>query len=499
MRVGIAGLQHESNTFLPGATTLSDFEVHGLLEGDAIVQRYRGAHHEVSGFIAELEAPGIDIVPIFFTLAVPSGVIDGAAAEALTRRLLAATEVAGALDGLLVAAHGAAVSEPHPDFDGHWLTRLRACVGDALPIICTLDAHANVSQAMIDACDATIVYRTNPHTDQRERGREAAALMVRTVNGEVRPVQAAMFPPLAINIERQLTTDPQCRRLEDRAEALRRRSGVLSANVVLGFPYSDVLEMGSSVVVVTDGNTAEASQAAAELAGVIWRDRDAFVGRLISVDEAIGRSARGAGTTVLLDMGDNVGGGSPGDGTILAHALLERGITRALVCLYDPSAAAQARAAGVGAVLQLSMGGHTDALHGPPLEMWVRVRSLHSGAFTEAAVRHGGAPRYDMGPTAVVESDVGLTIVLNSRRVPPFSLGQLTHCGLDPRDFRVTVAKGVHGPVAAYAEVCENMIRVNTPGITTADMTSLEFRRRRRPLFPFEQAKINISHFQIRA
>jgi microcystin degradation protein MlrC len=369
--------------------------------------------------------------------------------------------------------------------DGYWLTLLRQRVGSDVPIVCTLDLHANVSQRMIDACDATISYRTNPHLDQRARGIEAAQLIARTLRGEVKPTQGAAFPPLAINIERQLTRDQPCRSLMAKAEEIRSRPGVLATSVNLGFPYSDVPEMGCSFVVVTDGDASLARGYARELSEFAWQRRHSFIGELIDPQEAIDRALRSPRPVCLLDMGDNVGGGSPGDGTVLAHALAQRGIT-AFVALYDPDSARQAIDAGAGTRLMLRMGGKTDELHGRPLEALVTVRSIHEGRFTETQVRHGGRTVYDMGATAIVQTDSGLTIQLTSLRTVPFSLGQLTSCGVDPAQFDIIVVKGVHAPVAAYEQVCKTLIRTNTPGVTTADMGRLPYRHRRRPLFPFE-------------
>src|SRR5438874_8904911 len=168
---------------------------------------------------------------------------------------------------------------------------------------------------MVDSCNAIIAYRTNPHLDQRDRGIDAAKLMARTLSGEVRPTVAAVFPPLAINIERQLTRDEPCRSLFARAEEIRQRPGVLSASVVLGFPYADVAEMGSSFIVVTDNDADLAKAKADALADYAWAHRQDFVGELISIDDALTRAMQSPKPVCLLDMGDNVGGGSAADGT----------------------------------------------------------------------------------------------------------------------------------------------------------------------------------------
>jgi microcystin degradation protein MlrC len=328
MRVGIIGLMHESNTCIAKPTTLEDFRREILVTGDGVRRRFAGGHHEVSGFLERLERERIEAVPLFMAWCTPSGPVAADALDELVAMILAElerAEAAGGLDGLLVAPHGAGVSERHRDMDGHWLTAVRERFGRERPIVCTLDAHANVSPRMLGACDATIVYRSNPHLDQKQRGLEAAALMARTLRGEVRPVQAGAFPGVAINIERQLTAAPPCRPWYDLADRQRQQRGVLSNSLVLGFPYADVEEMGSGAIVVTDGDRALAERLAGELAGHLVAHREEFRGQYLSVDEAVAEAVRGPGPVCLLDMGDNVGGGSPGDGTLQAHAHERRG------------------------------------------------------------------------------------------------------------------------------------------------------------------------------
>lgn len=486
MRVGLVSLLHESNTFIREPTTWEHFANHALWTGDEMRRRLEHAPHEVGGFFAGLDEAGIEAVPLLFARALPYGPITRETYSRLLELVGERIDSAGRLDGLLVAPHGATVSELAADADGLWLETVRQQVGPTLPVIGTLDAHANLSPRMVAACDALVAYRSNPHLDQRDRGLEAARLMARTLRGEVRPVQAAAFPRLAINIERQLTTETHCRRLYEQADRQLTLPGVLSNSILLGFPYADVAEMGSSILVVADGDRALAQRLADELADWLWAHRADFVGRMVAIEEVVERAYQVPGPVCLLDMGDNVGGGSPADSTFLARALDARGEGRALVCLYDPAAVRAAAAAGQGARVHLAAGGHTDERHGEPLETEFTVVSLHDGKFRETQARHGGFTDCDQGPTAVVRTDRGLTVILTSLRMPPFSLGQVTSCGLDPEKFQVLVAKGVIAPVAAYAPICRELIRVNTPGVTTADMASLDYTYRRRPLFPFE-------------
>lgn len=485
MRVGIIALQHESNTFLSTPTTIENFRQDVLVTGEDVHDTFANAHHEVGGFFDGLADANIDAVPIFAARAVPSGVITAECEAELLTSLLRELDRSGEIDGMLVAPHGAAVGAQYADFDGHWLMQIREKILRK-PMICTLDLHANVSQRMIDACDATIGYRTNPHLDQRQRGIEAAILMARTLRGEIKPTQALATPPVAINIERQLTDDSPCRELYALADAQLRQNGVLSNSVLLGFPYADVAEMGTSAIVVTDNDAALARTLADEIGDYIVSNRQQFVGEMISVDSALDAIAAGEKPVCLLDTGDNVGGGSPADGTVLVAALHARGAGRWLAMIYDPQSVEAATCAGVGAELRMSIGAKTDDLHGASLVVDCDVISIHDGQWTETQIRHGGHSRGEMGPTAVVRTDRGGTIILTSRRQPPFTLAPIRACNLNPADFDVHVAKGVHAPVAAYREVCRRFIRVNTPGVTNADMTQLAFRHRRKPLFPFE-------------
>jgi len=486
LRVGVVALLQESNTFLARPTTMADFEHELLVECEEVRARLAGSHHEVDGFFRGLDEAGLEAVPIFAARAMPFGVMTADTLASLLARMDAAIDRAGPVDGLLIAPHGATVAAGCPDVDGHWVSRLRSHFGPGVPIIGTLDLHANVSRQLVDACDALLAYRTNPHLDQRARGIEAAGLMARTLRGEARPTMAAEMLPMAVNIERQATDEEPCRSLYELADDLMRRPGILSNSLVLGFPYADVPHMGATVLAVADGDSTEARRVAAKLAGAWWSRRSEFDGRLVGVEEAVDRAVGLDGPVCLLDMGDNVGGGSPGDGTILAHALNRRGIGPSFVCLFDPETVRSTVLAAPGDRIRLRVGGKTDSLHGTPFEAEFTLLGRFDGRFEETEARHGGYNSFDQGATAVLETDRGLTVMLTSRRMPPLSIHQLTSCGLDPARFWALVAKGVHSPVAAYAPVCRHLVRVDTPGVTTANLGRLDYRHRRRPMYPFE-------------
>lgn len=485
-RVGILALIQESNTFLPGVTTLEDFRRELLVTGEDVRTAFINAHHEVRGFFDGLAKAGIEAVPLFAARALPFGTIEPDAFSSLLQMMLEQLSSCGKLDGLLVAPHGATVSKAFPDADGAWLKEVRKVVGPTMPIIGTLDPHGNLSPEMVAATNALVAYRTNPHVDQEQRGLEAADLMIRTLSGEIHPVQAACFTPMAINIERQCTSESPCKDLVDRFKEAERRDHVLAASLMLGFPYADVAEMGSSALVVTDGQPELAQKVADELGRQMWSLRQGLAGTFLSVPDAVAQAAKLTGPVCLLDMGDNVGGGSPGDGTWIAHELLNTGIGPAFVCIDDAGAVAVAESVGVGNSGRFTIGGRTDQLHGAPLVGEFTVQQLADGRYSESEVRHGGFTEFDQGRTAILTTPAGLMVMITSKRTLPFSLKQLTAFGLSPNQFQIIVAKGVNAPLAAYRDVCPSILRVNTRGVTVADMTQLPYRHRRRPMFPFE-------------
>ncbi len=477
MRVGVAGLLHESNTFLPAPTVYDDFATTSLTQGAALIDRWQGANHELGGLIDGARQSGLTVAPTMAAFAVPSGALTPETFERLVSEMLQAIEAAGPLDGLLLALHGATVAAHFPDADGEILRRARVLLGPKIPIVTTLDLHANISTAMAAHSTALVAYRSNPHLDQRERGLEAAALMGRILRGGVRPVQALETPPLLLRIACQYTAEQPAAALYDDLQETLRRPGILSASVAMGFYYADVEEMGASFLAVADGDPSLASSAAQWMARRAWDRRREFVPRLPSPVEAVRLAAESQRPpVVLMDIGDNVGGGSPGDSTVLFAEVLRQSVPNALVILYAPEAVRACVAAGVRGTVRVTY----------PIEFGGQVRTLSDGRFIETQVRHGGWTHNDQGITAVVETNERHTIVLTSRRMPPMSLEQILSLGIHPERKQILIVKGVIAPRAAYAPVAGEIMLVDTPGVTADDPGSFEYHRRRRPLYPLE-------------
>lgn len=485
-RVAIAGLYHESNTFVPQPTTLTNFKKGRYLKGQDIVNEYKDAHHEIGGMIEILQQEDIEIIPLLYAEATPGGTITTETYESLLEDLLEEMDKVLPVDALLVAPHGAGVSENFPDMDGHWLSRLRDKLGPGIPVAGTLDLHANVSPLMVACTDALVSYKQNPHVDQRERGKEAARLLMRQLRKEIGLVQVLIQVPVAISIEQQLTADEPCKSLYQYAQSLSEQEGMLSLSIQLGFPYADVAEMGISIIVVSDNRRDMALATGEKLKDYIIAHKENFVGKKIDIPSALLLVKESKKPALLLDMGDNIGGGSPGNNICLLEALQQQKEYAYFVCIYDPQAVADAEKHNEGETFILSIDGiNGNGNKSFPVE--VTLLGINDGNFKESRPRHGGQVNYKMGKTAIVAPRAGSVIMLTSLRTPPFSLQQLLSFGIDPGLFDAIVAKGVNAPVAAYAPVCPAIIQVDTPGVTQADMTKFTFHNRRRPLFPFEE------------
>jgi microcystin degradation protein MlrC len=324
---------------------------------------------------------------------------------------------------------------------------------------------------MVDLSDAIVAYRTNPHLDQRERGVEAAQILARLLRGEVKPVMALATPPLAVPIAVQKTDELFL--FDDLREVLT-WPGILSATVALGFYYADVEEMGTTFLAVADNDPALAERAANWLADRAWARRAELIAVLPSPAEAVTAAMWAAAKPVaLMDIGDNIGGGSAADSLVLFEECLRQHARNALVVIYAPHLVERCVGAGVANPVNLGFcAGH--------------VKLLHDGLFTERKVRHGGWTHCDQGLTAVVETPEQHTVVLTTRRMAPMSIEQIRSAGVIPESKDILIVKGVVAPQAAYREVAASIVLVDTPGPTANDPASFTYQHRRRPMFPME-------------
>jgi microcystin degradation protein MlrC len=468
-RVGLAGLWHETNTYSARRTELPDFESFELLAGDEIIKRHAGTGTVVGGM---LEPAGFEVVPLCTGGAWPAGRVTEDALATLFDRFERALTAAGRLDGVLLDLHGAMVAEGTADVEAQCVRLVRHVVGD-IPISAVLDLHGNPSPEFVERCDAVIAYDTYPHVDMRERGLEAAALIEDMLGGRRLRTLIRKMPLLSTPLGQATDAQPMSS-LHELARTLAGRAGTTRVSLLPGFPYSDVPRAGFSVLVTSGDCSDESTSAiAAEIVAAVETRRGEFELRLPLPQHAVERALRaGRRPVVLVDVADNVGGGSPGDGTVLLRELLDQGATGAVVTIADAEAVREAAAAGAGKELEMLVGGKVDDRHGAPVPIRGRVVRVTDGRYRARGTWMTGR-EFELGTTAVVDAG-GMTLVLTEHAVPPFHSEQLESVGIVPRDAAIIVVKGAVAWRAAYGGMAGEVIEVDTPGICPLDPSALE-------------------------
>ena len=491
-RLAVLGLAHETNTFSSLRADLAAYADGGVHRGAALVDQYLHSQATYAGFLAPEgtdDDQAYDLVPLLAAWVNPCGPITADAFESLLDEMVDLVDKHGPFDGVLLGLHGAAVADGHEDADVQIAARIRACVGPDVPIGTVVDMHANLSAGVVDAVDVLLPYQTNPHVDARERGLECRTRVLDILRTGRRPALALEQLPLVVTITRQDTCEDPMASLLRRAREIEGRPGMLDASVVEGFPYADVPDMGMSVITCHTDSQQAARAAAVELATACWERRHDLQGEGMAPAEAMARVNRHTGERplLLLDVGDNVGGGGPGDSTVLLAEALAQKANGLVAVLLDAECAAALASAAVGRRVDIRAGGRSQEQDGAPVRLVGTVVGHSDGRYEEPAMAHGGLRYFDAGTMVAVRTDDDITVVLTSKLVQPITPAQLTTVGLDPSTFRAIVAKGVNGPRAGYADVCGEHLVVDTAGVTRLSVEEFTYHRRRRPMFPYER------------
>ncbi len=486
MRVVIAMMKHETNTFSPVPTPLSRFGKDGPFRDTEALHAYQGTATPMGAFIDLAREEGAEIVTPVAAEAWPSG----PASDETYRQIVDA--IVGAVrrgcDLVLLDLHGAMVTEGHDDGEGELLERLRQVDPD-VPIVAALDLHTNLTRRMVNHATALVGFQTYPHTDMYETGQKAGRIGFAAARGERRPVMAWGTRPMLPHIMRQGTEDSPMRELIEtarRAEA----DGALAATVFPGFPHSDIADAGLSAVVVTDNDVARAQAACGELLAMAWLHRSGFVFRGEPAAQAVARAARlDDGPVVLLDHCDNCGSGGTQDVTaVLAEIIGQELDDVAVFAIHDPEAVGRMMQAGIGAELTLPLGGRLDmpaiGLKGEPLTVTGRVRLLSDGAYTIRGPMYTGV-RVNMGRAAVFDTGRAEIVVID-RHHEPWDIGCLASLGIDPAAKRYIMLKSRVHWRAGFWPIARHVVPCAGPGVTTSDYSLLPYRKLRRPIYPLD-------------
>lgn len=493
MRLLVAMMKHETNTFSPVVTDLDRFMAWGGYVGDAAYKAYKGTGMPFGAYLDIAEAAGHEVVTPIAAEAMPSGLVKAEAYDFMTGKILDA--VREGVDACLLDLHGAMVTETTDDGEGTLLENIRK-IAPGLPIAVTYDLHTNLTQKMVDNCTCLIGYKTYPHVDMAEVGSQIAHVLMRTIAGEVNPVMAWGQPALLAQTLRMGHDDEPMKTLLALAREAEEDPKVLAATVFGGFPLADFHDAGSSVVVVTDGDQALADRWRDRLVEEMWKRREEFVYQHEPLGEAVARAKEidtqktDGGPTLLLDHADNTGSGGTQDVMTVIEEILAQGLEDvAVAAVYDPDAVKQMQKAGIGATVTLKLGGKTDMpsidMTGQPLEVTGTVKALTDGRWTVRGPMYTGV-QVTMGHSAVLDTGK-VEIVITSNHHEPWDIGVFTSVGIQPQHKRYLLLKSRIHYRAGFGDLGKETITLDGDGVTTSDNSILDFKKVRRPIYPLDR------------
>ena len=496
--IGVAGIAHESNSFNVIKTELSDFHVTLGESQEVRAKRFFAgstAKTTSAGYIEGAKQFGLELYPTLSTSATPRGPVTDKAFNTMMNEIITGLKAGPKLQGILLNLHGAMVVESYPSGDEEVVRRVRNAFGPAMPIVVTHDFHANITPKMVELCNVLITFKENPHLDTYDRGFQAAEIMAKIVSGKVKPVQSLVKAPMIYNIAFQNTYANPLLPITNESKNVEKLPGVLAVSVSGGYQYSDVPWMGPSVVVVTDNNKALADKEANRLSQMLWDSRESTRINNPKPDEAVKMAMAHEGRpVVLIDMGDNIGGGSTGDSSFMLEELLKQGAKGWAMVVYDPEGYKIAEKAGVGKPFDFSVGGKSDTMHGKPVRIKGDVRSLNVGRYLETEIRHGGGRYWNMGNTAVIQVagstlDEPNLLLITTERASPNSAHIFISNGVYVERQKILVVKGAIAPRAAYEPFASKLISVDSPGATAINPTWFKYYNIREGLFGIEKSK----------
>jgi microcystin degradation protein MlrC len=485
LKLVLAMMMHETNTFSPVPTPLSSFRP---LSGEAAIAEFKDTNTQLGGFLDVAQGAGAEIVLPVAGGAHPSGYVEKAAYEDMAEAIVGA--VRGGCDAAFLALHGAMVAEHVDDGEGELLRRIRA-VAPRLPIAVGLDFHSHMTAAMVDNATVIAGYCTYPHVDMGATGQRAGRTMLRALRGEIEPVMVWGSRPMMTSTLVHTPARQPMKDVMDMAMAAEASGAVLNASVFGGFPHADIPHVSCSAVIVCD-RRADAGRALCDrLLDLAWARREAFLytGAPLATQIAQAR-ALGDGPIVLVDHGDNTASGGTQDVMSVIAEAMRQGLGDVVAGpICDPAGVRRLVEAGTAASVTLPLGGRIDMpqinLPGKPLTVTGKVTRITDGQFTVTGPMATGT-RVRMGRTAVLDTGP-MQIVVSEGRSEPFDLGVFTHCGIDPRRKKYVLIKSRQHFRAGFEPIARHIVLCDGDGVTSSDLRLFAYRNRPRPLFPFER------------
>jgi microcystin degradation protein MlrC len=487
LRIGVASIVQESNTFAVTRTSIEDFEVQGIIYGDDVL-RLAETNTEAIGALARIAQLGARPIPVIKAWAMSGGRITDDALAQLGNRLEHQLSQALPLDGLVLSLHGALVAESADSADLVLVRRARAVVGTGCPIGVSLDLHANVTAALVEAPEFVIGYRTYPHVDQAETGARAADLLIDLLRGGSTPTTRLAKRPMLSAPEGQDEGGPLGRLRRNADALLHDERGLLDISLFPVQPWLDVPELGFGVTVTTDRDDRRAVELAESIADDAWASRREFTVDLVTPSNAIDRVHGTRCRPLLLsESADSPTAGAAGDSPAMIRALVDRGASlRAYVTLVDAEAVRTCVRAGEGATLRLRLGSSIDSRFHEPVEIDGTVGRLGHGLYPLTGPVFTGM-EVTMGRYARVDVD-RLSILVSERPACTFDPETFRRAGLDPEHADVVVVRSANLFRAGWADLAREAVILDLPGASTPRLTTLDYERVPRPLYPLDDS-----------
>jgi len=486
-KILIAEFEHETNCFCPEKTGYTQFEERHLVNTRDIIPFFKDTRTNLGGFISALEEKEYEILPVIAASATPGGIVTQEMFEFIKKEIIDSIKATGLVDGILLDLHGAMVCENNPDGEGALLQAIREVVGNKVPVISTLDLHANVTNTMIENATAFFPYENYPHTDCFERGYEAGICMANILQKEISPIMKfRRIPILAHTIE---TSKAPHIELFKKVTAWEKTPEVINVSVLHGFPWSDIPEAQMSVIAITDGNSELANTIVTDLAKTIWEIRSKFKKKFLAPEEAVKEAmASPSGPVIIADAADNPGGGGSGDSTFILSALIKAKANNVgMAIIPDREAVQLSINAGVGSKITLNLGGKlgTKETSGGPVQITARVKTITDGQFINKGPMRKGILN-KIGRTVVLDVD-GIEIIVPENRMQPIDAEIFRRVGIEPSEKKIIVLKSVVHFKASFGPMAKKILAVNTPAYASMDFESLNFKHIQRPIYPLDK------------
>ncbi len=483
-KVLIGEFKHETNIFCSVPTTKADYEARSLKYGENIISYFEGKKVELGGIIEACRQNELEILPVIAANASPGGIVSSDFFEHVKEELFEAIDQIDDLEGIILSLHGAMVTEDTRDGDGELLMALREKTGPDVFIVATLDLHANLTSAMIQAADVLFPYDSYPHVDYYDRGFEAGNCMAKLLSGKIRPFMKARWLPILVPA---LTTllEPMAS-LNDRSRDWEERDSAINVTIVHGFPWGDTENSMLSVLVTTNSDETLAEEILQDMDKAISERTGEFVSSSIPTTDAVRRAMNSEnGPVVLAEEADNPGGGAPCDGTFLLSELIARNVCNAaLAVIVDPETVAKAISVGVGNRGSFLLGGKVEdsKINGISLEVSASVKTISDGVFTNKGPMANKLVNR-LGRTVVLEIG-GIDVIVSEQRVQPWDPEIFRRHGIEPTEKQILAVKSAAHYRAAFSKFAAEMINVTTPGLLSADFNSFHFKNIPDNVFP---------------